>query len=164
MNDVQEDVSPPEPIVTSSPLDLVLAEDDEDLRLALAMSLVRSGCSVTCVRDGEMLLDYLHRRAALGLPPDVVVTDHRMPGYSSFEVLSKIREEGWTMPVIVITAFADEVETLARSLGARAVFRKPFEVDDLLTAITRCTGGTFTPRRGNPAAPGSNLWRKARLQ
>lgn len=49
---------------------------------------------------------------------------------------------GWTIPVVLITAFGDE-ETLARAaeLDATVVFAKPFDGDDLRTVVT-----IFLPR------------------
>jgi DNA-binding response OmpR family regulator len=70
--------------------------------------------------------------------PSVIVTDLRMPGVSGLSVLRTIREYGWRVPVVLITAFGSE-ETLneAARLDAAIVLHKPFELDDLRMAI-RC--------------------------
>lgn len=114
---------------------LVLAEDDDEVRLALADLFAHDGFDVTCVSDGELLVDHLGRCEARHQLPDVIVTDHRMPGYSSLDILEGLRLAGWNVPVLVITAFGREVQDLAENLGARAVFEKPFDPDDLRTAV-----------------------------
>jgi DNA-binding response OmpR family regulator len=114
---------------------IVLAEDDDDVRQPLAELLSADGFDVTCVQDGELLVDVLGHCEGKAAPPDVLITDHRMPGYTGLEVLAGLREAGWTMPVIIITAFGAEIGDVARSLGAYAILRKPFDADDLRTAV-----------------------------
>ncbi len=59
-----------------------------------------------------------------------------MPGWNGLAVLQHLRREDWAMPFIVITAFGDEdTHQEASRLGAAAVFDKPFDVDDLRTAV-----------------------------
>lgn len=113
---------------------LVLAEDDEEIRIALTELLVDDGFEVACVANGKLLVDLLSDCEKERRMPDVIVTDHRMPGYSGVEVLEGLRRVGWNIPVIMITAFGREVGDLAKRLGASAVFQKPFDPDDLRTA------------------------------
>jgi two-component system, response regulator, stage 0 sporulation protein F len=122
----------PQPVV---PLRLVLAEDDDQIREPLSQILALDGFEVTAVPDGEMLVDHLSRCDAFERRPDVIVTDHRMPGYSGVEVLEGLRDAGWRIPVIVVTAYGPEVTPLARALGAFAVLQKPIDLDDLRTAV-----------------------------
>ena len=114
---------------------LVLAEDDDEVRFALAELLVGDGFEVVCVPDGHRLVDYLSRCEQEDRLPDVIVTDHRMPGYTALDVLKGLRDAHWRVPVIVITAFGPDVREPARALGASAVFDKPFDPDDLRTAV-----------------------------
>jgi CheY-like chemotaxis protein len=120
-----------------SALTVFLADDDEAMREAVATSLRGGGHFVVEARDGAELLDLL-----LGTPgappvrPDVVVADVRMPNLSGLGVLAALRRVDWNVPVLLITALADEsVRTVARRLGAIGVLRKPFETNDLLTAV-----------------------------
>jgi FixJ family two-component response regulator len=80
-----------------------------------------------------MLLDAM--RAPL-LRPRVVVADVRMPNLSGLGVLAALRRAASNIPVLLITALTDpSVQTLAWRLGAIGVLRKPFDTDDLLTAV-----------------------------
>lgn len=114
---------------------VVLAEDDDDIRSALAEQLRMDLCTVTCVPDGAHLVDMLARSEQQQQLPDVIITDYRMPGYSALEVLRAMRQAGWRVPVIVISAFGSDIKSSAMDLGAYAVFQKPFDPDDLRIAV-----------------------------
>jgi CheY-like chemotaxis protein len=114
---------------------VVLAEDDDDIRAALAEQLRIDQCTVTCVPDGAHLVEMLTRSEQQRQLPDVIITDYRMPGYSALDVLRAMRRAGWQIPVIVISAFGSDIKTSAMELGAYAVFQKPFDPDDLRIAV-----------------------------
>jgi DNA-binding NtrC family response regulator len=116
-----------------------LAEDDDDIREALAALFAHDGFAVRAAHDGTHLYNWLFREFGPGTrAPDVIVTDHRMPGYCSLDILECLAERHWSVPVIVITAYGAEVRGLARMHGACAVFEKPFEPDDLRIATMHC--------------------------
>ncbi len=114
-----------------------LAEDDEAMRQAVAATLRGAEYHVREACDGAELLDMLldAMRAPL-LRPRVVVADVRMPNLSGLGVLAALRRAASNIPVLLITALTDpSVQTLAWRLGAIGVLRKPFDTDDLLTAV-----------------------------
>jgi two-component system, response regulator, stage 0 sporulation protein F len=112
---------------------VVVGDDDAELRAVLAMVLSDDGYAVAEAADGTSLVDLLLRDDAA--EADAVVMDVRMPGYSGLEVLEKLRLAGRRVPVILVTACGREIEPRAQRLGARAIFRKPFDLDDLRTAL-----------------------------
>jgi two-component system, response regulator, stage 0 sporulation protein F len=112
---------------------VVVGDDDAELRAVLAMVLGDDGYAVEEAADGMSLVDLLLRDDAA--EPDAVVMDVRMPGYTGLDVLEKLRLAGRRVPVILVTACGREVEPRAQRLGARAIFRKPFDLDDLRTAL-----------------------------
>ncbi|MBW2702017.1 MAG: response regulator [Deltaproteobacteria bacterium] len=117
---------------------IVLAEDDEDMRDLLAGALKRAGYAVDEVADGNELLDHLADGllAEGRVPPDLIVSDIRMPGWTGLDVLAGLREPDWTVPIILITAFGnEETHAEAERLGAAVLLDKPFDVDDLLQAV-----------------------------
>ena len=86
--------------------------------------------------DGARLIDTLRAARATGRIPDLVVSDVRMPGQTGLDVVRTLRSWGWTTPVILITAFGDEsTKCEAQSAGATVLFSKPFDLDDLRTAV-----------------------------
>ena len=76
--------------------------------------------------------------AFLGDPPDVIVTDLRMPGIDGLTGLKLFRDKGIEAPVIVITAYAS-VETAVEAMkaGAFEYLRKPVDPEALELLVTR---------------------------
>ncbi len=116
---------------------VLVADDDEDMLALVVTTLRTDGYTVVEARDGGELLDYLVRGVDdPSRRPDVVVTDVRMPSLSGLGVLDAMRKARVAIPVVVMTAFADDsVRTIARRLGAVGLLKKPFDVDDLRTAV-----------------------------
>ena len=113
---------------------LVAVIDDDHAVRESSESLIRSaGFAVRAFDSAEQFLNspYLRKAACL-------VLDVRMPGMSGPELRRKLLSEGYEVPVIFITAAADE-EAKARELtnGAVAYLTKPFDEQELLPAIDR---------------------------
>jgi CheY-like chemotaxis protein len=114
---------------------ILLAEDDTSMRRLMARALRRDNHRVVELESGPSLEAESLRLHGLGATPSLIVSDIRLPGMSGLEVLRRVRALGWSIPVVLVTAFGDE-ETLnaAARLGATLVFSKPFELDDLRIA------------------------------
>jgi CheY-like chemotaxis protein len=132
------------------PATVLVADDDEDMRDLVASSLRADGYAVVEANDGAELLDRLEEALQdPGSRPDVVVTDIMMPGLSGLGVLDALRRARLEFPVILMTVLADDsIHLVARRLGAVGVLRKPFDMDDLRTAIVNaCVAyATHEPR------------------
>jgi FixJ family two-component response regulator len=108
-----------------------VVDDDESIRDALS-SLIRSaGYQCELFPSAEAFLD----SNRLG-QTDCMLLDIQMPGLSGIELHSKLREMDCRIPVIFVTAHADDAMR-ARALreGAIAFLEKPFNDNALLTAI-----------------------------
>lgn len=134
--------APPGPVpsaqLAASPVRVLLAEDDRELRLLLATVLRRDGYEVLEARDGNHLLEIMGESlvSSGGAPLDIVVSDIRMPGKSGLELLAGLRRDDWATPVVLITAFGDpETHAEAYRLGADAVLDKPLDLDDLRVVV-----------------------------
>lgn len=121
---------------------ILVAEDDREMRRLLVEALREDGYAVDEAPDGVELLAHIGSSVLFGTfgsvrqPPDLIVTDVRMPGLTGLTVLAALRESGENVPVIVITAFGDdETHRFAHQHGAVAIFDKPFDLLDLRTAI-----------------------------
>ncbi|HEX2675465.1 MAG TPA: response regulator [Polyangiales bacterium] len=118
---------------------VMLAEDDDDVRFALAESLRRSGHEVIAVPDGERVRQYIDQCVfsdAFCPRVHMLITDLRMPGLNGLQLLSYLRDLDWDLPAIVITAFgSEEVEQRARAFGACAILDKPIDLDRLEAAM-----------------------------
>jgi DNA-binding response OmpR family regulator len=117
---------------------ILLAEDDAEMRRLVAEALRRDGYELICVSDGGRLLvtlahEFVDRSG--GDLADLIVSDLRMPICSGMQILEQVRAAHWPIPVILMTAFGDRrTREHARMLGA-VLFDKPFDLDDLRTAV-----------------------------
>ena len=114
---------------------LILVVDDELLiRWSLSEALTAAGYAVVEGRDAA------EARQALRDPdhkPDLVVLDYRLPDSNDLGLLTTIRTEAPTVPVILMTAHGTaEVVQGALDLGAYRVVSKPFEVQDMASLVT----------------------------
>ena len=133
-----------EAVLTARRTRVLVADDDPDVRRLLSLKLSKDGCDVVELEDGAHLHDYL-ASMILGLSsdrPDIIVSDICMPGFSGLEVLEDLRRAKWTRPVVLMSAFDDEVARMrAKQLGAKAVFHKPFDTDRLRALILDLSSG-----------------------
>ena len=120
---------------TTTPIRVLLGEDDDELRARVAWGLRVRGIEVTEARNGREMLDYLQWLFLAGYRQhslDAIVTDIQMPGATGLDILSGLRRAEWTTPVILVTGFPDDdVEAEAKRLGALAVLPKPFDMAEL---------------------------------
>jgi DNA-binding response OmpR family regulator len=117
---------------------ILLAEDDDDTRDALASALEMDGHQVVQVADGQHLLEALSSESwppHRGRPFDLLITDLRMPGWSGLQSIARLRRSYWRTPVIAITAFSNDEMSQEAESSAAVLFKKPFDLDDLRTAV-----------------------------
>ncbi len=110
---------------------VLLAEDDQAISEPLARALRREGYDVEVCEDGPAALS-----SATGTPCDVVVLDLGLPGMDGLEVCRRLRKEGSAVPVLVLTARVDEVDTVVGlDAGADDYVTKPFRLAELLARV-----------------------------
>lgn len=118
---------------------LLLVEDDLEMRLMLASALRRDGYTVIEAGNGDDALEWLGPGVLEGEPerlPDVVVSDIRLPYFSGLDIAEGLQLSRKQVPVILITGFGDpETHAEALRIGAHCVLDKPFDLDDLRAAI-----------------------------
>lgn len=109
---------------------LLLVEDDEGLRKALALTLRARGHQVAEAGTGAQALDLLGRKRV-----EVVILDLGLPDLDGTEVLRRLRTTS-EVPVIVLSARRDEIDKVrALDAGADDYVSKPFGVDELLARV-----------------------------
>ena len=112
---------------------ILVAEDDEQMQLALKTSLTRAGYDVMIAGDGRQAIGFLEENEF-----DLIISDQRMPEVSGQELLAFVQKEGAGTPFIMITAYGTITQAVeAMQLGAADFITKPFAVDDLLRVIER---------------------------
>jgi len=119
---------------------ILLAEDDDELRSVLKSILEALDLEVNAVTSGFGLLD----RLAAGGQFDLVVSDVRMPGMSGLQVALALRNAGFDMPLIIMSAFGSgELERRVASLKDAVFVAKPVEP----AVLARLTNEALARRR-----------------
>ncbi|GHB09543.1 nitrogen regulation protein NR(I) [Modicisalibacter luteus] len=127
---------------------IVIVDDDRAIRWVLERALAQPDLEVTSFDRADTALDDITRH-----PPDVLLTDIRMPGLDGLELLARIRESNPDMPVIVMTAHSDLDSAVASYQGgAFEYLPKPFDVDDALALVRRAVAHA-RERRAPAAVP-----------
>ena len=115
----------------------VLVVDDEWLVRWSVTEALRA-----CGFDVEEAVDAASAMRAFDADCDLILLDLHLPDATDLRVLSFIRQQSWSVPVIIMTAFATrEVVEDAAALGA-SVVAKPFDLDDLTAVVA----GTLAAR------------------
>ncbi len=110
---------------------VMLVEDDSSIAEPLTRALRREGYEVEVHGDGRGALAAAHDGRF-----DLVVLDLGLPGLDGLEVCRRIRSEGNEVPVLVLTARADEVDTVVGlDAGADDYVTKPFRLAELLARV-----------------------------
>ena len=109
---------------------VLVADDERNMRLLTAARL-DGQYKVLTASDGEEALDIIHKGGV-----DLVVADIMMPHMDGYELLRRLRNEGYTMPFLFLTA-KESLEDKERgfSLGTDDYITKPFSSDELLWRI-----------------------------
>jgi CheY-like chemotaxis protein len=112
---------------------VLVADDNDDIRQLMVKALSGDGYNVLEARDGREVLEAVINAQRA---PDVIVLDVQMPEINGLALLAGLRNGGWTMPIIIITAYgAARLRDHAERMGATALFGKPFEIHDLRMAV-----------------------------
>jgi two-component system phosphate regulon response regulator OmpR len=117
--------------MSDTPLQVLLVDDDADLRDLLRTFFQQRGIEFSVLHDANQLARRLERER-----PSIVVLDLMMPGVDGLTALRQLRASGDTIPVIMLTARADGVDrVIGLELGADDYLGKPFMPQELLARI-----------------------------
>ncbi len=114
---------------------IALVDDDAQVRATLADMLETAGATVEQAGDGASALEMVAARR-----PDVLIVDFAMPGMSGAEVVRRIREQDRTLPIVLVTGFAETAAIDSLDNGQLTILRKPFETRDLLRRVQSLLG------------------------
>ncbi len=130
---------------------ILIIEDNSDLAFLVGTNLEIAGYAVELTNEGPQGLERARVTA-----PDLIILDLMLPGLSGYLVLRSLREEGFHMPVLILSARGEEVDkVLGFRNGADDYVTKPCGALELLArveALLRRAGGLAadTQRRRTP--------------
>ena len=123
---------------------ILVIEDNEDLAFGLRNNLEIEGYGVELATDGRSGLS-----RARELQPDLIVLDLMLPSLDGYRVLRELRQDGNTVPVVILTARTEEADKVRGfRLGADDYVTKPFGILELIArveAVMRRSGGGARP-------------------
>ena len=121
---------------------ILIIEDDPTMQRVLKDNFEFSGYEARTVADGGQAI-----QAIFDSKPDLIVLDIMLPRINGFDICRRIRKEGLTTPIIMLTAKSQESDiVLGLNLGADDYVAKPFSIDVLLARASACLR-----RRDKPA-------------
>lgn len=112
-------------------VNVLVIDDEEDVRSLLTRHLTDLGCAVRSAADGTEGL-----RLAAAQPPDLVILDILLPGTGGHEVFHRLRTDPLTSSCRIVLASVLDREDLV-GLGADAILPKPFLRSDLVAVCHR---------------------------
>ena len=121
---------------------ILIVDDDPGQRSLLDSFLRGQGFATVLADSGERALELLPSGKF-----SMMISDVRMPGLSGLETLRRVRQDFPTLPVLLVTAYADIRDAVvAMRDGALNYLAKPIDLDELLATVRQATGTA-------PAAP-----------
>jgi DNA-binding response OmpR family regulator len=110
---------------------ILVAEDDKNLRRLMAAYLEQSGYEVYHAEDGEAALSILDSTHI-----DLIISDIMMPNMDGYELVEELRNAGFTLPVLMVTAketFEDKKKGFL--VGTDDYMVKPIDMDEMLLRV-----------------------------
>jgi DNA-binding response OmpR family regulator len=110
---------------------ILVIDDDETVRDTIGVMLEQEGFRAYLAADGREGYE-----KALGLKPDLMLVDLRLPGMNGMEICRQVRAAQLKTPIIVLSAVGDEIDkVLLLEIGADDYVVKPFGSRELLARI-----------------------------
>ena len=135
------DLSPPNPRA----LNVLLVDDDEDVRFLTARMLKNAGHQVKAVAGGQEALESLDE----GPLPDLIILDQNMPRMNGIQTMEKIRNLHLDMPILISSGQPGVEKWPCFMQPKVAVLSKPFEVDELMAKLAKMSP-IANPERSHP--------------
>ena len=118
------------------PLRILVVDDEAIVCDSIKLLLLFEGHDVRTANSAEEALEAFHPGQT-----DILMTDYAMPGAQGTELARAIRGQAPGLPVIMVTAYADMLESCGADLSnVDCVVSKPFRLEDLRQALATVSG------------------------
>lgn len=112
-------------------LNILIAEDNEDLNNLISSELKRQNFNVFSARDGDEAIAIYEKNHI-----DLLVTDIMMPNTDGFSLIEYVRKTNSTMPILIMSAKSTQADKYKGfQLGTDDYMTKPVDVDELILRI-----------------------------
>jgi len=130
---------------------ILVVDDEPAIVQVIRERLAREGFQVHSAGNGAAAL------TALQQPPDLIILDLMLPDMDGFDLLRRLRQAGYELPVLILTARDDDVDVVVGlELGADDYMVKPFNPRELVArvrAILRRAARVAAPQSQVPTLP-----------
>jgi two-component system KDP operon response regulator KdpE len=110
---------------------ILIVDDEAAIRRFLRIGLTSAGFKVDEAEDGKQAV-----RMAKSLKPDLMLLDLGLPELDGQEVVSQVRTEGFTSPILILSVRSDQADIVqALDRGADDYLTKPFGLEELLARV-----------------------------
>jgi DNA-binding response OmpR family regulator len=110
---------------------ILIVEDEPSLQETLAYNLEKQGYRVETASDGRAALEIARR-----VQPDCILLDIMIPAPDGVEVCKTLRREGFSAPILMLTARDDEIDrVVGLEIGADDYITKPFSMRELMARV-----------------------------
>lgn len=114
---------------------VLIVDDEPSFRSFLRIVLEGAGHEVREAEDGRMGLALYSQK-----PADLVITDLGMPEMTGFDMMAAMQRDFGDVRTFVVSGRDEEELLQAKSLGAQAVWSKPFNLEEFLSAVREEVG------------------------
>jgi PAS domain S-box-containing protein len=130
---------------------ILLAEDGIDNQRLISIILRKAGVAVEIADNGSIAVERAMQARDLGEPFDVILMDMQMPVMDGYTATQRLRDEGFQVPIIALTAHAMEGDDAkCRSAGCDDYLTKPFRRNAFLQTIAKWL--SMTPKATEPVS------------
>lgn len=110
---------------------ILCADDNEDNRILVQYLLSKTGARLTLVENGKQALEACQQNDF-----DLILMDMQMPEIDGLEATQKLIEQGYSKPIVMLTANVDESsKALVKKVGASGHIGKPFDTQQFYTTL-----------------------------
>ncbi|WP_050616618.1 response regulator [Bacillus testis] len=112
---------------------ILIVDDQFGIRILLNEVLQKEGYETFQAANGVQALDIAEKYS-----PDLVLLDMKIPGMDGIEILKRMKAKDQGIAVIIMTAYGElDMIQKAKDLGAITHFAKPFDIDDIRSAVKK---------------------------
>ncbi len=110
---------------------ILVVDDEIDILKSIEFTLKHEGYDVLLATDGHEALNLVNKNY-----PDLLILDLMLPKMNGFDVCKKLREEGNRIPILMLTARSNEIDTvIGLEMGADDYIAKPARLKELVARV-----------------------------